>query len=121
MTTSVCCRGNAVVAAFSSGHIRIYRVFPDSASGGGELVVEVGAHSRCVNALALHPSQHLLASCGEDGNLLVWELDAYSFKINLVHSECMPHKLLTGTTFLQDGKLAVCAYDDDTLTTFQPI
>ncbi len=119
-TTSICCKGDAVVTAFSSGHIRIFRVSPDRVSQGSELVVEIAAHSSCINALALHPTKYSFASCGEDGKLLIWELESSGFKINLVYSELLPHKLLTGATFLQDCKLAVSAYDDDTVNVFQP-
>ena len=111
--TSICCRGDAVITAFSSGHIRIFRVTPDRVSQGSGLVVEISAHSRCINALALHPTKYSFASCGEDGRLLIWELDSSDFKINLVHSELISHKLLTGVIFLQDCKLALSAYEEE--------
>ena len=118
--TSICCRESVVVAAFSSGHIRIFKVFPDKVSRENELVVEIAAHSRCINALALHPTKYSFASCGEDGKLLIWDFDPTQFKINLVYSELMPHKLLTGATYLQDCKLAVSSYDRDALDIFEP-
>lgn len=123
MVTSVCAVDGAAIAAYSSGHIRLFRVssslYPGSLS---ELAIELSAHSRCINALALHPEKNMFASCGEDHMLYVWELtncaSQESCAINLIFHEKIDNRLLTGATFLGDGRLAVASYDEDAILLF---
>jgi WD40 repeat protein len=49
--TSIAVRGDIAVAGYSSGHIRLFNVRT------GKMVVEIDAHSRCINAIELHPSE----------------------------------------------------------------
>jgi WD40 repeat protein len=111
--TSIVLNDDAVVCAYSSGHIRIFRT--DSL----EMAIEVTAHIRCINALALHPELRLFASCGEDQFVNVWALPEFhrvgSNTTELLFSERFPNRLLTGIAFCRDSKLAATSYDEEDL------
>lgn len=53
--TSIGVRSRVVIAAFSTGHLRFYRLFVD------EVAVEVAAHARPITQLALHPRKPLVS------------------------------------------------------------
>ena len=120
ITTSISCKTGVILAAYSCGHVRIFRV----AIGFGELAVEMAAHSRCVNAIALHHENNIFATCSDDSMIHVWELpsvDAGSRPdVRLIFTENIANRLLTGLSFLRDGRLGVVAYDDENFHLFEP-
>ena len=127
MVTSVLLEESVAVAAYSSGHIRIFRLSLSrfGRRGMNELAIELCAHCRCINALALYSSKNIFASCGEDQMLNIWELSSFTgseaISVKLIFNEKVDNRLLTGVTFFGDGRLAVVAYDDDKFLLFNPI
>jgi hypothetical protein len=61
--------GDAVIAAFANGAIRIF-----STRGARSLAVEVVAHAVAVTAVSAHASAPTFASVGDDGVVNVWTL-----------------------------------------------
>eukprot|EP00743_Colponemidia_sp_Colp-15_P001473 GILK01001612.1.p1 GENE.GILK01001612.1~~GILK01001612.1.p1 ORF type:complete len:337 (-),score=44.81 GILK01001612.1:145-1122(-) len=110
LISSLCAMDNMVIAGYASGHIRI---FDTSAM---VIQVEIAAHVRSINALALHPSKPLLASVAEDTVVNVWSLPtADSPDVALLFAAAVPDQLLTGVTFWgpTHDNLAVSSYDVD--------
>lgn len=109
-------REDIVAAGFSTGHLRIFR------TRTSELVVEVAAHSRCVNAVDIHAYQPLVVSVGEDTFVNIWSLPDFESKgsgeISLLFSSCVKDQLLTGAKFMNDetGNFAIAAYDVDQIS-----
>lgn len=117
--TSVVMNESVVVCAYASGYIRMFR------SDALEMAIEVTAHMRSINALALHPELRLFASCGEDQYIHVWALPEFhrvgSGTTELLFSERIPNRFLTGISFCKDGKLAALSYDEEDLILFSKI
>lgn len=114
--TAVCVRGEQIVAAYSTGHLRIFEIRNET------LVVEIAAHSRAINAIDLHPMGTMLATVGEDFFMNVWELpqggpDDPAGQVGLLASSRVPNRLLTGVRFLVDGsqRIAATSYDCNAL------
>mmetsp|Transcript_1824 Transcript_1824/g.2681 ORF Transcript_1824/g.2681 Transcript_1824/m.2681 type:complete len:317 (+) Transcript_1824:54-1004(+) len=110
--TSLAIHGDLVAASYSTGHIRFFQI------STGDLVCEISAHSRGINAIAIHPNEQMMISCGDDQMLNIWslpELDATG--ISLLHQDCVEDRLLTGCCFLADERkqIAVTSYDHDLL------
>lgn len=107
---SLLMRDNTIVAGYNTGHIRIFR------ANLMELAIEITAHSRCILSLALHPTDPLFASCGEDQMIHVWEFPTFVSKAKsdcgVIHSEYYENKMCTGVYFNRD-ELDIAAYDDD--------
>ena len=61
--------GDAVVAAFANGVIRIF-----SSRGARSLAIEVVAHAVAVTAITTHATAPTFASVGDDGVVNVWTL-----------------------------------------------
>eukprot|EP01041_Mallomonas_annulata_P006345 gene6345-12830_t len=114
--TSVCTREDTIIAAYSTGHIRLFR------ASISELAIEVAAHSRCITALAIDPSLNVLASVSEDQYLHVWHFPTFVSRENcdmdLLFTEKIDNRLLTGVAFLNNGKIGVTAYDEDDMIIF---
>lgn len=114
--TTLACKGNVVIAGFSTGHIRIYR------AEIGELAIELAAHSRPITALSLHPSSAYVASVGEDQQLNVWTcpdfLTPSGSDIDLGYSCRLEHSLCTGVAWAPDGRLLVGVYDVDEIAVY---
>ena len=123
ITTSICCTRGIVLAAYSCGHLRIFRISLEP-SGVCELAVELAAHSRCINAVVLHPANNIFATCSDDSMMHVWELPSIVPKtksdMRLIFTENISNRLLTGISFFHDGKLGVLAYDDGNMHLFEP-
>lgn len=115
--TSIVTREDVVIAAFTTGHIRIYR------ASINELAIEITAHGRCINGLALHPALDVVASVGEDQNMNVWSVPDFSSRssreIDLLSSFVLANKKLTGVSFFNDERIGVVAYDDDEINFFE--
>ena len=72
--TCVAVSGDVIVAGFSTGTLRIYRL------SALELHMEVAAHSRCITALSVHPSATMMATVSEDTFLHIWPLPSFDSK-----------------------------------------
>lgn len=70
-----------VVAAFGSGHLRIYE------AANLALRTEVAAHSRWITGLDVASDSLLLVSCSEDSTFSVWQLN--SEEENKVWKDCL--------------------------------
>eukprot|EP00640_Fibrocapsa_japonica_P003449 CAMPEP_0113941584 /NCGR_PEP_ID=MMETSP1339-20121228/7470_1 /TAXON_ID=94617 /ORGANISM="Fibrocapsa japonica" /LENGTH=318 /DNA_ID=CAMNT_0000945773 /DNA_START=178 /DNA_END=1134 /DNA_ORIENTATION=- /assembly_acc=CAM_ASM_000762 len=111
--TSLAVRENLLVASYSTGLLRMYNI------STGLVVAEVTAHSRCINAIDMHPDQLILASVSDDTFLNVWavpDLDAPGDpEVSLLYSESVGDFTLTGVAFIPDGsnRIAASAYDYD--------
>ena len=120
---SVCVKNNLVFVAFSNGNISLFRLSNET-YGSHEILADISAHSRCINALTLHPNKNILASGSEDGYVHMWEFSEFEIsvspEINLVYSDHLVNQLITGITFFQDGRFGVVSYDYDIMTVYTP-
>ena len=111
-----------------------------------ELMVEVAAHTRCINAIDIHAHQPLVVTVGEDTFVNVWSLPDFeskgssevrvaafgeghkcpsgaqtrSLQVSLLFSSCVKDQMLTGVQFLRDGtsNVACAAYDTETISVY---
>ena len=117
--TSLCTRDDTIIASYTTGHIRIFR------ASISELAIEVTAHSRSITAMAIDPYLNIIASVSEDQFLHVWQFPTFNSRDNcdmdLIYSDKIENKLLTGVTFLSgiDSRIAVVSYDDDELIIYE--
>ncbi len=115
--TSLLVHNETVIAGFASGHIRLFR------ANIGELTIEITAHSRPVYGLAMHPQQMLFVSCSEDQCVHFWTLPSFETRsdslVDLLCSQRLENKMCTGVSFLQDGCVAVAAYDEHDIALFK--
>jgi WD40 repeat protein len=129
--TCIAIRGDAIVAGYSDGHLRIFRAGANK--GARYMEAEIAAHARCVTALAMHPSRLTFASVGEDAVLNVWSLPELAAdpaggraKVLLDMTARIPDTILTGVQFASHGSAAaasvphivVSAYDSHHLRVF---
>ena len=114
--TALCIKEDIVLAAYSSGHIRLFR------SSLQELAVEVTAHVRTITGLSIHPTLYMAASVSEDQHMHIWTLPDFtsyaSAEMDLLCSSHVENRKLTGVAFLNDDQIGVVAYDDDEVTVF---
>ena len=105
--TSVVLRGEDFIAGYASGLIRIFNVTC------GTVRVEIAAHSRTLNAIAVHPLLPILVSVGEDTYMNIWDIQGMALdEVQLIRSESFPHSLLSGVAFDQSGtNIFTVAYD----------
>lgn len=111
--TSLGMHGDVIAAGYSSGHIRLYR------SSVREMAIEITAHARIINAIKIHPTLNMFVSCGDDQFVNVWSLPDFqsvsSKDSELLYSERIPNRLLTGISFFDDDKIGLVSYDEDDL------
>jgi len=115
--TSLITREDSIAAAYSTGHIRIFQL------SSMVMVYEVCAHARCVMGLALHASDNIMASVGEDQVVNVFTFPTFtsraSMDLELVFSDKIESRVLTGVAFINDDTLGVVAFDEDELNIFK--
>jgi hypothetical protein len=138
--TALILQGPLIVAGYACGHVRVFRqsggVAPRPGGGGGGgaqapsplrpafLEAEIGAHARCVTALAFHPLRPTFASVGEDCVMNVWSLPEAEGRCRVLQDLSMPisDRLLVGVAFSQSAggavHLTAAAYDVATLYAF---
>eukprot|EP00040_Diaphanoeca_grandis_P013454 m.68006 g.68006 ORF g.68006 m.68006 type:complete len:355 (+) comp23902_c1_seq1:555-1619(+) len=87
-----------------------------------EKLMEISAHARPINAIAIDPSRSLLVSVGEDCRLMVWHFpDLNNTSSKLLFSASIPNRLLYGVDFRKsDGAVVVSAFDSNQLIIFRP-
>mmetsp|Transcript_22331 Transcript_22331/g.28927 ORF Transcript_22331/g.28927 Transcript_22331/m.28927 type:complete len:320 (+) Transcript_22331:88-1047(+) len=115
--TSLAINGDLLAASYSTGHLRFFQIT------SGSMVVEIAAHSRCINAIDIHPDQQVLVSIGDDTFLNIWTLPDLSRPnggdgVSLLYSDHVENRLLTGVSFLSDDvkQIAATSYDYDGLS-----
>jgi WD40 repeat protein len=117
--TSILIKSDSVIAAFTSGHIRGYRI------STGEQVIELTAHVRCITGLVLHPYENIFASVAEDQYVCVWSFSDFSSKntksIELLCAEKLDNHLCTGLCYFEDDRIGVTSYDEDEVVVLQRI
>lgn len=99
--------GHGVAAvAFATGHIRLFNL------SSLVMTVEVVAHTRCINAIQIHPDKPVVGAVSEDTFISVWSLptDKSPRVTNLLMQSPAP-ALLTGLRFVAGDLIAVTAYD----------
>jgi WD40 repeat protein len=115
--TALLLRDEVVVAAYSSGHIRVFRLDIQEQS------LEVTAHIRAISALALNPNQNVFASCAEDQTVQMWSWPEYIStsvsSMDILFSTRIENRMLTGAAFFVDGRLGVTSFDDSELVVFR--
>jgi len=114
--TSVCIGHGFCVAAFVSGHIRMYNIKKK------QIQVEISAHTRCINGLDIHPTKHIVAAVSEDTFITVWTLPVKETKIKKLVCMSPHHSLLSGVQFAGKDKnlIGFCGYDSK-LISFIPV
>lgn len=92
---NVMASGQGVLAAgFASGHVRLYDL------AKRQIVVEIGAHTRAINAIEIHASRPLLLAAGEDTFVTCWSLPTSALpSVRNLMAESPALGLLTGCRF----------------------
>ncbi|KAI8490742.1 WD repeat-containing protein 54-like [Branchiostoma floridae x Branchiostoma belcheri] len=104
----VCLWKDTVIAAYSTGHIRLFGVET------GNIHAEVCAHARWISSLDILPESGQLLSASEDSYARIWQLKkGNTTEVEHVHSECVTDIQLCGAKFTSpEGKaFAVTGYD----------
>lgn len=113
---SVVTKNETIIAAFTTGHIRIFR------ANITELAMEISAHIRSINALALDEHSGVFASVSEDQHVQVWAYPDFESRTTctteLLFAHKLENRLCAGVAFMTDGKLAVSSYDDADVNIF---
>ncbi len=72
-----------------------------------------------ITGLALNPSNNMqFVSISEDQYVNIWDIKKLSLAANtvsaeLVKSHRLDNKLCTGVTYMEDGNIGVCCYEED--------
>ena len=99
----VAVRGALLYVGRRDGRLGIYDTTSKS------LVHDIVAHSRLLSSLTVHPRLPYVATTSEDTTVAVWRIADGAVSCAL--SAKWPTALLTGSAFLDDGGVAVAAYD----------
>jgi WD40 repeat protein len=89
---------NLYIVGFANGEVKII-------SPKGQVLVEMSAHSRGINALTCHPSKPLFATCSDDTFLNIFEVKE-SLDIGLVLSSRVNDYQLVGVAFGGDSVIS---------------
>lgn len=111
--TSLIQTDEVLIAGYYDGRIRLYRL------DIYELYVEITAHARPVTGLAMDFACEYFTSCSADQYVHVWTVPSFSSKssstVGCVSSEFLDSSLCTGVAFLDDNRIAVANYDEESL------
>lgn len=100
---------NLLVSAFSNGTVKIFTY-------KGDLLCELGAHSRNINAVACHPNKSIFWTVGDDTFLNVFEVSGDTvdkIQVDLRLSAKVPDLMLMGVQFAGDDYSSICAVPYD--------
>ena len=100
---------NLLVACFSNGAVKIFTF-------NGEIVCEIGAHSRNINAVACHPSRSLFWTVGDDCFLNVFEVTGDTvdkIEVDLRLSSKVTDLMLVGVCYAGDDESSIVAVPFD--------
>jgi WD40 repeat protein len=114
--TSVVVTGDTIVAGYTTGHLRMFRL------STGVLFAEIGAHTRAVTAMDVHPEMPVFVSVGEDSVINVWRLSQEAGgeskreqapSVTMEFTGKSADSLLTGVSFSRNGTshLITSSYD----------
>ena len=88
------------VVGYASGAIKLFL------GSTGQLICEMGAHSRQVNALSCHPTRSVFVSAGDDTFVNLWEVSGSTIErldINLLTSSIVNDYQVVGLAFGQEN------------------
>jgi len=115
--TGICTRNSTAIAAFNTGHLRVYNIEL------GQCVLEIAAHSRCITAMSLHPTEDYIVTCGEDQAINVWTVPNFvpgssagasaNSTMDLTHCEHWVDSLCTGVTWWHGSYVLCVGYDSN--------
>ena len=112
--TSACQKGDWVLAGYSTGHIRGFRLDIE------EMCFEITAHSRAITGLTVNKDGSELISCGRDQYLNVWSIpdfrSASGCRVGYIFGQVLENRLCTGVACLSDERICVASYDEADLT-----
>eukprot|EP00026_Physarum_polycephalum_P013482 Phypoly_transcript_13888.p1 GENE.Phypoly_transcript_13888~~Phypoly_transcript_13888.p1 ORF type:complete len:337 (+),score=39.49 Phypoly_transcript_13888:24-1013(+) len=104
--SSIAVNKQYLICAYGNGVVSVY----DSVKGGK--LMDIAAHSRCIQAIDLHPSLNVFATVADDSILHLWEITSPT---DLAHlkSTSLKDSLLCGVQFCGESyaHLGVVAYD----------
>ena len=112
--TCVAVAGDYAVAGYATGMLRVVRL------SSGSVYAEIGAHSRSVMALDVHPERPRFASVGEDSVLTVWDLPTAEeskadeqAEMHVAFTTLVKDAVLVGVQFSRNGSnnLMMASYD----------
>lgn len=108
------------IVGYASGTVKLFL------SESGQLVCEIGAHSRQVNALCAHPTRTVFVTAGDDTFVNLWEITGSTIEhldINLLTSSIVNDYQVCGVTFGQENYRSIVAsvYDYKTLLVWDDI
>lgn len=114
--TSLAQNDTLIMAGYSSGLVRIYRLDIN------ELCIEITAHVRLITAIDYQEHIGLLATVSMDQQLMVWSIPNLRSKVsgtvNCVFAEALTDKLCTGVAFVGENRLAVSCYDEEEISLY---
>lgn len=137
--TCISVREEVIVGTYYNGKIRVYGT-GDNELYPGQILAEVDAHVRCINALSWHPTRPIFVVGSEDGTMTRWSIPSLSssgtpgstasttttpLKILLDSKNDIPDALITGVQILTlpgsnrtEAFVIVAVYDDPRLRVF---
>ena len=98
------------VVGHASGLVKLYLC------ESGQLVCEIGAHSRQVNAICCHPTRTAFVTAGDDTFVNLWEITGSSngrLDVNILTSSIVNDYQVVGLAFGQENhrSLVASVYD----------
>lgn len=102
---------NMYLAGLANGLIKIF----DCANGN--VLVDLQAHSRGVNSIAVHRTKPIFATCSDDTMVNLWQVDFQKSEdqpigdLKIVLSQKISDQLLMGISFGDNENLLVAPYD----------
>ena len=109
--TSLILRDEVLVSSYSNGCIKVYRL------GILEMSAELAIHGGSINALSIHSELDIFASCSDfDQTVCIFSFPTFINRpacyVELLSSNKLENKLLTGLAFISHDTLAVSCYDN---------
>jgi hypothetical protein len=119
--TAAAMRDGVVVVAESAGVVSF------ASTKSKSVFCEVQAHARFLSAMAIHPSEDVIATVAEDGTVAVWTVpnpetrENGGIAVKNRFASRWPDGALTGVAFCghRAEALAVCAYDETEICAWQ--
>lgn len=115
--TAMVTRGEVLIAGYASGHLRVFRTDIQ------EMTIEINAHARPISGMCLHHKHPYFVTCSEDQTLMVWDFPDFSNRacsdINIIFSDKLANRILTGVAFLSKSRICTVSYDDDTMVVYK--
>jgi WD40 repeat protein len=127
--TACCAKNGFAVVAYSTGSMRVFSL-EQMNSGSIDLIADIGAHSRCINGIALNSfsSRYSVATCSEDHIVRVWDLQNLldsvrsprggRAEVRITFEEKCESAIFTGVCFISSESVAAASYDDDFISVF---